>query len=116
MIYVLVNWSDNWSDEMDLEGFTLMSKVEWESVVANTATYFKDNGSYEAGFGTNESNEYESFDRWLENFKTVELSEEEALQLAATLTRCGFTGSYKWEPFKALISYGFFPVPEKEEE
>lgn len=75
--YVLVVFEDNWADEMDLEGFKVVRKSEWEQTVAEFREE-KEDSKYgiEFCFGTNEYNEYDSVDDALACFTVTEMTDE----------------------------------------
>lgn len=52
MSKLLVKFKDNWADEMDIEGFFVTTREDWE----NRVTLLKDNFPYGLtyGIGTNE--------------------------------------------------------------
>ena len=77
--YVLVVFEDNWADEMDLEGFKVMRKSEWENTVKEFREE-KEDSDYGITFcfGTNEDNEYDSVDEALDRFTVTEISDCDA--------------------------------------
>ena len=71
---VLIIFEDNWADEMDLKGFDIISKAEWEYKKKELLhTEFP----IEVGFGTNEENTYETREDFIKHFKAHEISEKE---------------------------------------
>lgn len=77
--YVLVLFEDNWADEMDLEGFKVMRKSEWEQTAAEFRESKENSESViEFYFGTNEYNEYDSVDDALACFTVTEMTDDDA--------------------------------------
>jgi len=75
---VLVTFTDNWADEMDVVGFSILTKEQWEyKKLELQHTEFPQ----EVGFGTNESNEYESAEEFLSRFKVQPISDETEITL-----------------------------------
>lgn len=71
---LLVIFDDNWADEMDIAGFDIFTKEHWEyKKLELEHTKFPQ----EVGFGTNESNTYDSAEEFLSMFKEQEISKEE---------------------------------------
>ena len=59
----LVKFTDNWADEMDIEGFTIMSSadfVEWAKLVEDVANKIDSGCPYTYWLGTNEYVDYDS--------------------------------------------------------
>lgn len=80
--YVLVKFSDNWADEMDVDGFRVFVLEDWELIKTRMAKVFeKGRGSCSFGIGTNEEIEYSSYADWLSSFSVSSISESEALFL-----------------------------------
>jgi len=77
--HVIVKFRDCWADEFDCDGFMVMSKGEYATnYLKPIAEQFKENGSFEYGFGTNETLEYEAFDDFMNCLEIVEISEKHA--------------------------------------
>jgi len=77
--HVIIMFSDDWADEFDVDGFMVMSKGEYSAnYLAPIAEHFKDYGSWEYGFGTNEVLEYENFDEFMKRLDIIEISEKHA--------------------------------------
>jgi hypothetical protein len=70
---VLLKWSSNWADEMDVEGFDIMKKTEWEEFkkkvrkMKNFCVYI----------GTNEEIDYANGEDLLAEIKVKKISPEE---------------------------------------
>ena len=74
MSKLLVIFKDYWADEMEIEGFDILTKEEWEyKKLELQHTQFPQ----EVGLGTNESNDYESAEQFLSMFKAVPISDKE---------------------------------------
>lgn len=95
----LVKWNDNWADEMDLNGFKLMSNEEYDTYIGGWKKAFEYKGSYTMCVGTNEDIEYESFEELVRTFDVSALT----------------NGEYKTIEDHFGIEYGFFPdVPDED--
>ncbi len=71
---LLIIFEDNWADEMDIYGFSIMSQEKWKYKVneTNNTTFPR-----EVYFGTNEFNIYETPDEFLSRFKVKHLKTAE---------------------------------------
>lgn len=74
---ILIQFSSNYADEFDVEGFIVLPEKEWEAHKAAVALRFEEQEEIEIYFGTNESMIYESLDSYLCCFRTTVLSDEE---------------------------------------
>jgi len=92
--YYLIKFRDNWSDEMNIYGFSVMTSEEW-SKYSNTLKNHKNRFNYY--IGTNEDVEYRNGNELLRrmNPKEINLNEYNFLK----------------ENFKSYdgIKFGFFP-------
>jgi len=71
---LLIKFEGNWADEMDIYGFTIMTVKQWEykkNEIRHTPL------PIEVCFGTNESEEYETHEEYLRNFKVIEITKAE---------------------------------------
>lgn len=75
MKYYVCTFSDNWADEMDLEGFRLMTEDEKDEMIKDIKKRFRSGGSI--GFGSNESNEYEDADEVLGTLSYEQITKAE---------------------------------------
>jgi hypothetical protein len=75
MSKVLVKWSGNWADEMNVEGFVIMEDSEWKEY---QETAKKVNSPFSISVGTNEDIEYPNGTALLENIKAKKLTTDEA--------------------------------------
>lgn len=98
--YKLVKWSDNWADEMDLDGFKVFTNEEFEAYIQGWKKAFEYRGSYTMCVGTNEEIEYESFEEF-----------ERTLDVSAL-----DHGEYRTIQDHLGDEFGFFPaVPDNDE-
>lgn len=75
---LLIIFKGNWADEMDIEGFTIVSKEHWEYMQLETRnTEFP----IELGIGTNEEMTYEDPEEYLRHFKVHEISDQKVAWL-----------------------------------
>ncbi len=79
MKYYLYTFSDNWADEMDVQGFAIMTEKQKDISLSAIRRYYKNGG--EISFGTNESNDYDSLEDVLAcvEFKEISKSEYESV-------------------------------------
>lgn len=82
---VLVQWNSNWADEMDVEGFQILTDREWETI---RHSILQRKNSFEIYVGTNEDIEYSNGEELLEEITVTPLTLEEA----ATIEK--FFGDY----------------------
>ena len=74
MSKVLVIFKGDWADEMDIEGFDIISKEEWEyKKLELKHTQFPQ----QIGIGSNQELDYDSSKEYLSDFKVQEISDEE---------------------------------------
>lgn len=73
----VVHYSDNWADEMDIEGFRIMSGSELNDYIKFAKLVFKEDGYYDYHIGTNQEITYENFGIFASNFEIHEISDEE---------------------------------------
>lgn len=71
MSKMLIKYSDNWADEMGLEGLFVCSSDEWEAYKETVKKYFESRDSYIYYVGSNEDIEYNSADELLSTFAVV---------------------------------------------
>lgn len=92
MKYYLYRFSDNWADEMDLEGFAILTQLEKDVALASIKKKFRHGGTI--GFGTNEDNEYNSLSEVMActTFKSITAVEYNAIKKAFGGTSMGETG------------------------
>lgn len=74
MSKLLIRFRDNWADEMDLDGFQIMTTTEWNDYKDKLISI---KCSFEVYWGTNESNEYESGRVVLDHLSVTEITHEQ---------------------------------------
>lgn len=76
--YILVTYSSNWADEMDVGGVKLMKRHQWNALVDKIRTYFRDGGSRVVDYvGTNQEIEYDSFNSWYSCYFVTEIRQND---------------------------------------
>lgn len=75
MRYYLYKFSDNWADEMDIEGFAVMTEDEKDAALVKIKRQFKRGGTI--CFGSNEENEYDNLNDVLACISWNEISQSE---------------------------------------
>ena len=84
----LVKFYDNWSDEMDMEGFTILNYedyIEYMSLLCDTAKMIDSGRVFELYFGTNEQNEYSTGEEFIRCFSAKAINPIEAESLKRLL-------------------------------
>lgn len=110
MTHVLVKYSSNWADEMDISGFCLMTKKTYEKWLKGWEDFFtsldggdehRGGGVYRFCIGTNEDIEYYNFKQFISDIDAKEITEDLYEQLEIYFGKC----------------YSFFPedVPDTED-
>ena len=77
MEYILVRFHTNWADEMDIDGFEVMTKEEWNKNLSILDRHFEKHEFLEIPFGTNESNEDYTKESFLAEFTLKEITEDD---------------------------------------
>lgn len=75
MSELLIKFRDHWADEMDLEGFEVMTTTEWNEYKNKVSDI---NHPIEIYWGTNESNEYPNGLTILDHLSVTEMTHEQA--------------------------------------
>lgn len=70
---VLLTWNSNWADEMDISGFVITTKKDWEDFQSEV----KEREDFCIYVGTNEEIEYSNGQELLDEISVTELSKEE---------------------------------------
>jgi hypothetical protein len=70
---VLLQWDSNWADEMDISGFSIMGKSEWEDY----KKMLKNKGRFCICVGTNEEIDYHNGNELLKEISVKNISEDE---------------------------------------
>jgi len=94
--YFLLQYNDDWADEMDISGFAVMTQSERDEYFAVFKKVFDVNGYYSFCVGTNEEIEYDTLEDFTNAFQMAEITEEEAKVFSK------FFGN----------EFGFFPTAE----
>lgn len=95
----LVKFYDNWADEMDIEGFSIMSTgqfTQWARTVEEVAKKIDEGHPFEWYFGTNEWIDWEIGKEFKEAFSCDVITDEEANVLKRLL-------------LEGFDKYGIFP-------
>lgn len=93
---VLVKFEANWADEMDVQGFSVMTKERWKEA-CKTFKQIKNKNGICYYFGSNEGwEDGEIDDSWLENYTVVKITEEQERVLEDL----------------DLLEFGTFPMPD----
>lgn len=98
----LVELADNWADEMDIEGFSIMSEsdfAQWAKTVKEVAKKIDKGYNFEWYIGTNEWINWEDGTSFKEAFTCEVITDEEAEVLRRLLLH-------------EFASYGLFPSGE----
>ena len=98
----LVKFYDNWADEMDIEGFSIMSTsqfTQWAKTVEEVAKKIDEGRSFEWYFGTNEWIDWKTGKDFKEAFSCEVITDEEAEVLKRLL-------------LQGFAVYGLFPSGE----
>lgn len=77
--YVLVKYSGNWADEIDVDGFFTTTRKYYDELISRAREYFKNNTSnaYTYYVGTNEEIIYENIEDVLNSFSVTSITEEQ---------------------------------------
>lgn len=98
----LVKLADNWADEMDVEGFSIMSTdqfTQWAKTVEEVAKKIDEGHNFEWYIGTNEWIDWEDGKSFKEAFTCEVITDEEVEVLKRLLLH-------------EFASYGMFPSGE----
>lgn len=76
--HILVTFSTNWADEMDIAGFRVFTQAEWD---AEWSTLSASAFPMEVYFGTNESNEYDTKEDLQKEYTVTPLTPAEVVLL-----------------------------------
>lgn len=94
----LVEYSDNWADEIDVKGFRIVGqewKDEFDQLIEKLCrTNFFDHNSIRFYVGSNEEIEYESLKDVVAAFSFTEISNEFALQIIQTFKKIDSSKTY----------------------
>jgi hypothetical protein len=95
---VLVKYDGNWADEIDLQGFIVMTDAEWKDY-KKVIQHLHSESEFTVGIGTNEDVTFANADDYFDSFEVKKLTAEES----ATLRKF----------FKSTISF-YDPIKKKE--
>lgn len=114
MGYLFIKYNDNWSDEMDISGFALVTSENWDRILGDVRDYLNRKQYWTYGVGTNEEIEYVGYSDWFRHFTVVKVLEHEALVLLDVFKRANIEQS----PDETRIDLveGFFPIPAQDED
>jgi hypothetical protein len=73
-MYTLVTWSTNWADEMDIEGFKIFKKEDWDKYKAHVALI---KHPFDICIGTNEEIDYLNGKQLLSDLTIQHITEAE---------------------------------------
>jgi hypothetical protein len=73
--HVIVNWDTNWADEMDVQGFVILTDKEWKSFNKKVKSIDED---FTISIGSNEEIEYSNGEELLEDLTIEKITQEEA--------------------------------------
>ena len=103
----LVKLTDNWADEMDIEGFSIMSDeefVQWMTTVSLVADKIDEGHSFEWYIGTNEWIDWENSNDFKDAFYCEVITDEEA----NILKRLLLEGFDKYGLFPSIQDMNYF--------
>jgi hypothetical protein len=87
--YILVNFSSNWADEMNIKGHTVMSREQWDKFIVDlNKVHWKSREFY---IGTNEALEWNDKAHYMRSIITKTLSPDQyAVLCDLNLLQVGF--------------------------
>ena len=77
MTDVIVRYDGNWRDEMDIQGFVVMTDAEWKEHLRIVKERYA-NSHFEIYIGTNEYIEFDGYADYKDSIETKKLSETES--------------------------------------
>ena len=87
--YFLISWADNYADEFDFEGYSILTESEWKKLKKSIK---KKNKSFELYIGTNEWVEYDNGQELLDCLSVSKITKKEKKFLENNLgSEFGFT-------------------------
>lgn len=78
---VLVTYSSNWADEINIGGKKVLTKNDWDNICQEVKKIFEKTHVLTHHVGTNEDIEYYSYKDWLSDYKIVEITTGESIIL-----------------------------------
>lgn len=91
MTKLLVKYSADYADEFQVSGFSIMEKDTWENYVKIAKEGKWPQSRY---FGSNEAIQWESVEEHLRDFKTIEITDEQAEFLEKSFNGYGEAGHF----------------------
>jgi len=92
-MHAIITWSDNWADEMDIEGFVITNLDEAKEWYESMKNY---NENFEICIGTNEEIYYQNGEEFIKTITLRKLSEENFSILNETIgDKFGHTSFYQ---------------------
>ncbi len=95
---VIVEYNGDYADEFNVNGFAVLDSSEYTGLMLFMERYFAKGNTFEFCFGTNECIEYQNFKRFINDFESTLISDEDY----AVLTKLGLTYHGK-TPFDQLF-------------
>ena len=86
----LVTYSSNWADEINVDGFCVMTETEKNAYFDLFKRVFKEEGYYTFSVGTNEEIEYNGLSDFKRDFTIEKITEEDAEVLVRVIGSFGF--------------------------
>lgn len=77
-MYTLVTWSTNWADEMDIEGFKIFKKEDWDKFKAHVSLI---KHPFDICIGTNEEIDYSNGKQLLAELLAKDITNDEYLTI-----------------------------------
>lgn len=96
-MYKLIKYSGNWADEMDVDGFRIISDKQFKEWEKGWKKTFKEDGEFTFGIGTNENIPYEDYESFMAEFEVTDITNEEYGAISNLF------------PTAESYGYGFFP-------
>lgn len=118
-MYYLVKYSDNWSDEMDLEGFALFTQKEFYNfldAVEKIMNFINNGEIYTYWFCTNEGIEYDHVNYLLKSFEIKTIDALSYSLISGNI--CNNDHVYGYFPLDDMLDFivDHLDVEEEEEE
>lgn len=118
-MYYLVKYSDNWADEMDIEGFAVFTQKEFcdfSNAIEEIMNLIKNGKTYTYWFGTNEGVEYDHVNYFLKSFEIKTIDALSYSLISGNI--CNNDHVYGFFPFDDMLDFivDHLDVGEEEEE
>ena len=100
--HILIIYTGNWADEIDVSGLNITTKEEWELIKKAVKEYFNKKDSegelvhYELihDIGTNEGITYDSYESWLYDYEVLPIPSLEVATFIRTLIKSSFKNHF----------------------